>query len=175
MERRVGNTIIRLEKGDITEMNTDAIVNAANKYLKHGGGVAGAIVRKGGYIIQEESNKIAPIEVGEAAITTAGKLKAKHVIHAVGPRMGEGDEDNKLRNATLNSLKLADKYNLKSIAFPAISTGIFGYPKDRCAKIMLETVIGYAKGKTGLETIIFVLFDDLTYNIFEKELNKYTI
>ena len=175
MERRVGNTIIRLEKGDITEMNTDAIVNAANKYLKHGGGVAGAIVRKGGYIIQEESNKIAPIEVGEAAITTAGKLKAKHVIHAVGPRMGEGDEDNKLRNATLNSLKLADKYNLKSIAFPAISTGIFGYPKDRCAKIMLETVTGYAKGKTGLETIIFVLFDDLTYNIFEKELNKYTI
>lgn len=175
MEKRVGNTIIRLEKGDITEMNTDAIVNAANKYLKHGGGVAGAIVRKGGYIIQEESNKIAPIEVGEAAITTAGKLKAKHVIHAVGPRMGEGDEDNKLRNATLNSLKLADKYNLKSIAFPAISTGIFGYPKERCAKIMLETVIGYAKGKTGLETIIFVLFDDLTYNIFEKELNKYTI
>ena len=172
MEKRVGNTIIRLEKGDITEMNTDAIVNAANKYLKHGGGVAGAIVRKGGYIIQEESDKLAPIEVGEAAITTAGKLKAKYVIHAVGPRMGEGDEDNKLRNATLNSLRLADKYNLKSIAFPAISTGIFGYPKDRCAKMMLETVTGYVKGKTGLKTIIFVLFDDLTYNIFEKEFSK---
>lgn len=173
MEKRIGNTIIRLEKGDITEMNTDAIVNAANNYLKHGGGVAGAIVRKGGYIIQEESDKIAPTEVGEAVITTAGKLKAKYVIHAVGPMMGEGDEDTKLRNATLNSLKLADKYNLKSIAFPAISTGIFGYPKDRCAKIMLETVANHAKGKTGLETIIFVLFDDLTYNIFEKELSNY--
>lgn len=173
MEKRVGNTIIRLEKGDITETNTDAIVNAANKYLKHGGGVAGAIVRKGGYIIQEESDKIAPTEVSEAVITTAGRLKAKYVIHAVGPRMGEGDEDNKLRNATLNSLKLADKHNLKSIAFPAISTGIFGYSKDRCAKIMLETVVNYAKGKTGLETIIFVLFDDPTYDIFKKEFNKY--
>jgi O-acetyl-ADP-ribose deacetylase (regulator of RNase III) len=173
MEKRIDNTIIRLEKDDITEMNTDAIVNAANKYLKHGGGVAGAIVRKGGYIIQEESDKIAPTEVGEAVITTAGKLKTKYVIHAVGPMMGEGDEDNKLRNATLNSLKLADKHNLKSIAFPAISTGIFGYPKDRCAKIMLETVIDYVKGKTGLQTIAFVLFDDSTYNIFEKEFSKY--
>ena len=173
MEKQVGNTIIALEKGDITEMNTDAIVNAANKYLKHDGGVAGAIVRKGGYVIQEESDKIGGTYIGGAVITTAGKLKAKYVIHAVGPMMGEGDEDNKLRNATLNSLKLADKYKLKSIAFPAISTGIFGYPKDRCAKIMLETVINYVKGKTGLKTIIFALFDASTYDILKKEFDKY--
>ncbi|MDI6639753.1 MAG: macro domain-containing protein [Methanocellales archaeon] len=156
MEKKVKNTIIRLEMGDITEMSVDAIVNAANKKLQHGGEVAGAIVRKGGHIIQEESNKIGEIEVGEAVITTTGMLRAKHVIHAVGPQMGEGDEDDKLRNATLNSLRLADEYDLKSIAFPAISTGAFGY----------------SKGETELRTIIFTLFDERTYSISQKELNR---
>ncbi|MDI6903156.1 MAG: macro domain-containing protein [Methanocellales archaeon] len=171
MEKKVKNTIIRLERGDITEMSVDAIVNAANKKLQHGGGVAGAIVRKGGYIIQEESNKIGEIEVGEAVITTAGMLRAKHVIHAVGPQMGEGDEDDKLRNATLNGLRLADEYDLKSIAFPAISTGAFGYSKDKCAKIMIKAAVDYSKGETELRTIIFTLFDERTYSIFQKELN----
>lgn len=173
MEKKVKNTIIRLERGDITEMSVDAIVNAANKKLQHGGGVARAIVRKGGYIIQEESNKIGEIEVGETIITTAGKLRTRHVIHAVGPRMGEGDEDDKLKNATLNSLKLADEYDLRSIAFPAISTGAFGYPKDKCAKIMIKTAIDYSKSDTGLKTIIFALIDERTYSIFQKELNSY--
>ena len=173
MEKKVKNTIIRLEREDITEMSVDAIVNAANQKLQHGGGVAGAIVRKGGYIIQEESNKIGEIGVGKAIITTAGKLKAKYVIHAVGPRMGEGDEDDKLKNATLNSLRLADEYNLRSIAFPAISTGVFGYPKDKCAKIMIKTAIDYAKKDTELKTIIFALIDERTYSIFQKELNSY--
>ncbi|MDZ7265147.1 MAG: macro domain-containing protein, partial [candidate division KSB1 bacterium] len=143
MIRNINQSVIELIQGDITEMATDAIVNAANAQLILGGGVAGAIRRKGGPKIQEECNQIGGTVVGGAVITTGGNLKAKHVIHAVGPMMGEGDEDNKLRQATLNSLKLADQHQLKSIAFPAISTGIFGYPLDRCARIMLSETINY--------------------------------
>jgi len=105
-------------------------------------------------------------------ITTAGKLKAKHVIHAVGPRMGEGDEDRKLKNATLNSLKVADRNSLKSLSFPAISAGIFGFPIERCADIMLETTIHYLKGQTGLERVVFCLFGRASYEVFEKRLEK---
>ncbi|MGB7582037.1 MAG: macro domain-containing protein, partial [Sedimentisphaerales bacterium] len=124
MKADIANTVLELIDGDITEMDTDAIVNAADAQLILGGGVAGAIRRKGGPTIQQECNKIGGTFVGGAVITTGGKLRAKYVIHAVGPRMREGDEDNKLKNATLNSLKLADKHNLRSIAFPAISAGI---------------------------------------------------
>ncbi len=155
---------IEIVKGDITDLEVDAIVNAANSRLKHGGGVAYAIVKKGGKIIQEESDKIGYCKVGNAVITTAGKLKAKYVIHAVGPRYGEGNEDKKLADATLNALKLADRYKLKSIAFPAISTGIFGFPKERCAKIMLDVVHNY---HGSLEKVIFCLFDEETFKIFK--------
>jgi len=161
-----------LIKGDITEMETDAIVNAANAQLILGGGVAGAIRRKGGPAIQTECNKIGGTFVGGAVITTGGNLKAKFVIHAVGPMMGEGDEDNKLRNATINSLKIADKNNLKSISFPAISTGIFGYPLDRCAEIMLAETINYLKDETGLEKVVFCLFDQQAFDIFIQKLEK---
>ena len=172
MMLRVGKSIIELVKGDITELEVDAIVNAANSRLKMGGGVAGAILRKGGWSIQEECDKIGYCPVGGAVITGAGKLKAKYVIHAVGPRMGEGDEDRKLRNATLNSLKLAEKHGVKSMAFPAISTGIFGFPKDRCAKIMLRTTVDYLKAGSNIERVIFCLYDDETYQIFAEELNR---
>lgn len=153
-------------------METGAIVNAANSYLKHGGGVAGAIVRKGGRIIQEESDKIGFCPVGQAVITSGGKLKARYVIHAVGPRMGEGNEDEKLRNAVLNSLKLAERYSLKSIAFPAISTGAFGFPVDRAAKIMLKAAINYLSGETQLEKVVFCLFGRENFEIFERELRN---
>lgn len=172
IQKKVNNCSIELVKGDITEMDTDAIVNAANAQLILGGGVAGAIRRKGGPKIQEECNKIGGTFVGGAVITTGGNLKAKQVIHAVGPRMGEGDEDNKLRNATLNSLKVADENNLKSISFPAISTGIFGYPLDRCAKIMLSETINYLKGETGLERVVFCLFDQKAFDVFENTLEQ---
>ena len=162
---RVGRSMIELVKGDITELEVDAIVNAANSRLKMGGGVAGAILRKGGWSIQEECDKIGYCPVGVAVITGAGRLKARYVIHAVGPRMGEGDEDRKLRDATLNSLKLAEKHGVKSIAFPAISTGIFGFPKDRCAKIMLRTTVDYLKAGSSIERVIFCLYDDKTYQI----------
>jgi len=110
--------------------------------------------------------------VGSTAITSAGSLKAKYVIHAVGPRMGEGDEDEKLKNATLSSLRQADSHNLKSIAFPAISTGIFGYPVDRCAKVMLKTVLAYLQEKTGLERVVFCLWDKETYDVFRQWLER---
>lgn len=173
-EHKIQDKILRLVQGDITERDVDAIVNAANSHLQHGGGVAGAIVRKGGQVIQEESNKIGFVPVGNAAITGAGRLPCKHVIHAVGPRMGEGDEDNKLKNAVLNSLKLASDKGLKSISMPAISSGIFGFPKDRCAAILVKEVLNYIKEnpKNSLELIEFCVYDDLTMGYFKKELDK---
>lgn len=172
MLRKVNNSILELVEGDITEMKTDAIVNAANTYLKHGGGVAGAIVRKGGRIIQDESDRIGYCPVGEAVITGAGSLKAKYVIHTVGPRMGEGDEDDKLKSATLNSLKLADREGLESVTFPAISAGIFGFPIDRCAKIMLGNIIGYLHGTIGLKRVVLCLLGEDNLDIFLNELQK---
>jgi len=172
METRINNSVLQLVEGDITELATDAIVNAANSYLKHGGGVAGAIVRKGGRVIQEESDRIGYCPVGHAVITGAGNLKAGYIIHAVGPRMGEGNEDEKLKNATMNSLKLADERQLKSIAFPAISSGIFGFPIDRCAKIMLSTTINYLRNKTGLESVVFCLYGNEAYNVFLEEFKR---
>lgn len=172
MRKKIKKSTIELVQSDITELEADAIVNAANAALKLGGGVAGAIARKGGPRIQEECDRIGGTFVGGAVITTAGNLKAKHVIHAVGPRYGEGEEDEKLRNATLNSLKLADEHKLKSIAFPAISTGIFGFPLDRCAKIMVSITKSYLEGETEIERVIFCLFDAKSYQAFEKELGS---
>jgi O-acetyl-ADP-ribose deacetylase (regulator of RNase III) len=172
MKANIGNRVLELVDGDITEMETDAIVNAANAQLVLGGGVAGAIRRKGGPVIQEECNRIGGTSVGGAAITGAGELKAKHVIHAVGPRMGEGNEDEKLKNATLNALKLADEHDLKSISFPAISSGIFGFPIQRCAEIMLKTTVEYLKGQTGLEKVIFCLFGHSHYEVFARCLEQ---
>ncbi|UCG48824.1 MAG: macro domain-containing protein [Phycisphaerales bacterium] len=172
MKEKIEGRILELVDGDITEMETDAIVNAANAQLVLGGGVAGAIRRKGGPTIQEECNRIGGTFVGGAVITGAGDLKARHVIHAVGPRMGEGNEDEKLRNATLNSLKLADQQGLKSISLPAISSGIFGFPIQRCAEIMLKTSIDYLRGQTGLERIVFCLFGRADYEVFARRLRQ---
>ncbi|MHA2006815.1 MAG: macro domain-containing protein [Promethearchaeota archaeon] len=169
-EINIKNSKIKLVKGDITELDVDVIVNAANNQLILGGGVAGAIKRKGGPTIQEECNKIGGTFVGGAVITTGGNLKAKHVIHAVGPRMGEGNEDNKLSNATYNSLKLMDDNKLKTIAFPAISTGIFGYPIDRCSEIMISTTKDYLFSETQIKEVIFCLYTDSDYEVFKKEL-----
>ena len=172
MEVSIAGHALELTQGDITEMDTDAIVNAANAQLVLGGGVAGAIRRKGGPRIQEECDRIGGTFVGGAVITTGGKLKARHVIHAVGPRLGEGDEDEKLRNATVNSLKLADTHHLKSIAFPAISTGIFGFPIPRCAEIMLTTTVEYLRGETGLERVVFCLFGQDSFDVFTAQLRR---
>jgi len=172
MNVKIAGRTLELVEGDITEMETDAIVNAANAQLILGGGVAGAIRKKGGPEIQADCDKIGGTFVGGAVITTGGKLKARHVIHAVGPRMGEGGEDEKLRNATLNSLKLADENHLKSITFPAISTGIFGFPIRRCAVIMLQATVEHLRGDTGLERVVFCLFGRDSYNVFAAELRQ---
>jgi O-acetyl-ADP-ribose deacetylase (regulator of RNase III) len=162
------NRQIKLIHGDITDEKVDAIVNAANSYLKHGAGVAGAIVRKGGQIIQQESDKIGFVPAGQAAITGGGELFATFVIHAVGPRWGEGNEDDKLSSAVYNTLLLADKHQLRTISIPAISAGIFGFPKNRCAQILLETIQSYlgSHPKSHLMDIRICILDEITLNEF---------
>ena len=164
--------IIRLVKGDITFRNVDVVVNAANSNLKHGGGVAAAIVRIGGQIIQEESDKIGFVPVGSAAITTSGKLPCKAVIHAVGPRMGEGDEDAKLRSAIRASLLIASEKKFRDIAIPAVSSGIFGFPKDKCAAILTSESLNFLLNRgedneeSTLEIVEFCIIDSDTLNEF---------
>ena len=166
--------LLRLIEGDITERKVDAIVNPANSYLSHGGGVAGAIVRKGGKTIQEESNKIGFVRVGSSAMTSSGNLPCRAVIHTVGPQMGEGNEDQKLSNAIKSSLELATQNAFKSISIPAISSGIFGFPKDRCAKILVNDTIKYFSQKktSKLNIVEFCLLDKDTINEFQKEFEK---
>jgi O-acetyl-ADP-ribose deacetylase (regulator of RNase III) len=161
---------VTLRQGDLTEAVVDAIVNAANDDLQLGGGVAGALQRKGGPAIQAECDRIGTIAIGEAAITTGGKLKARHVIHAASMRLGGTTSERSLRESTRNSLKRADEAKLESIAFPAIGTGIAGFPMDRCAQIMLEEVRAHLSGATSLRRIEFVLFDRPALEIFERAL-----
>jgi O-acetyl-ADP-ribose deacetylase len=161
---------IGLRQGDLTDADVDAIVNAANNNLMLGGGVAGAIRVKGGPSIQQECDRIGPIAIGEAAITGAGKLRARHVIHAASMRLGESTSEANLRAATRNSLMRADENSLKTIAFPAIGTGIAGFQIDRCAHVMLEEVRSHLSGPTTLERVEFVLFDRHSLEIFERVL-----
>ncbi len=165
---------IKLVEGNIVLLEVEAVVNAANKSLVLGGGVAGAIRSYGGPSIQEECNKIGPIQVGEAVITNAGKLKAKYVIHAVGPVSGEGEEEEKLRSTTLASLKIAEEKKIKDIAFPAISTGIFGFPIQRCSEIMLKTALEFLEKNDYPQEIIFCLYGHEAYSVFEKTLEELT-
>jgi len=167
---------IELLKGDITKVEIDAIVNAANTSLLGGGGVDGAIHRAGGKEILDECREIrnrqGGCKVGEAVITTAGKLKAKNVIHTVGPRWNDGksNEEVKLRNCYENSIKLAEANNIKTIAFPNISTGIYRFPKKKAAQIAIE-VIGNLESEI-LEKVVFVCFDDENYEIYKEEIKE---
>ena len=163
---------LRLIQDDITKRRVDAIVNPANSHLKHGAGVAGAIVRNGGNTIQKESDKIGFVPVGSAVMTTSGGLPCKAVIHTVGPRMGEGDEDNKLKNAIKNSLALASSEKFQSISIPAISTGIFGFPKERCAEILVSEAVNFIhkNPQSSLVIIEFCVYGDDTFSYFSKQL-----
>jgi O-acetyl-ADP-ribose deacetylase (regulator of RNase III) len=171
-EYDINESRIILVEGDITELDVDAIINAANTQLILGSGVAGAIREKGGPSIQEECNRLGGTYVGGAVMTGAGNLRSRHVIHAVGPRMGEGEEESKLRNATMNSLLLAEEHRLESIAFPAISTGVFGYPVDKCADIMLTVVVEYLKRPSNLKEVYFCLWGRENYNIFKEMIDQ---
>jgi len=159
---------IVIEQGDLTEADVDAIVNAANNDLQLGGGVAGAIRRKGGPAIQEECDRIGSIAIGEAAITTGGKLKARFVIHAASMQLGGRTTAESLRASTRNSLARAAEKGLKTIAFPAVGTGIAGFPMRDCAEIMLEEVVEHLQSTTSLEVVRFVLFDGAARDVFER-------
>ena len=163
---------IKLIEGNIALLDTEAIVNAANKSLILGGGVAGAIRNLGGPSNQKECDNIGPIEVGEAVITHGGNLKAKYVIHAAGPVYGEGEEEKKLKMATVNSLKIASKLKLKDIAFPAISTGIFRFPLKRCSEIMLAAAFNFANNHEYPHEIYFCLYDTTAKNVFDYTFNE---
>ncbi|MBI5927856.1 MAG: macro domain-containing protein [Chloroflexi bacterium] len=170
MEFVLNKLQVKLIQGDITELNTDAITNAANSYLILGAGVAGAIARKGGPSIQEECYAIGHCEVGKAAITGGGKLKAKYVIHAVGPMIGEGDEPAKLASAFHSVLELAEANGLNSVALPAISTGVFGFPMEDCAEILAKQIIDYSFEKREyLQKVVVCLYDSHAYQIFEEK------
>jgi O-acetyl-ADP-ribose deacetylase len=163
----IGEKIV-LMQGDLTEMGVDAIVNAANNDLQLGGGVAGAIRRKGGEIIQRECDAIGSIPIGGAAITSGGKLRARFVIHAASMQLGGETTARALRTSTAHCLRIASERELRSIAFPAIGTGIAGFPLSECAQIMLREVADHLKGPTFLERVHFVLFDALSLAAFEK-------
>jgi O-acetyl-ADP-ribose deacetylase (regulator of RNase III) len=169
---RLNETQLELVEGDITELEVDAIVNPANEDLKLGSGVAGAIRQKGGPSIQKECDRIGGTPVGTAVITGAGELPHKHVIHAVGPRMGEGDEDRKLASAVRSSLALADRHGLMSVAVPAISTGAFGFPVSRCARVTLTEIHRYMQGGTKLDRVVVCLYDKETFSKFRQELRR---
>jgi O-acetyl-ADP-ribose deacetylase (regulator of RNase III) len=163
---------IVIQQGDLTEMDTDAIVNAANNDLQLGGGVAGAIRRRGGGEIQRECDEIGSIPVGYAAITGGGKLKARHVIHAASMQLGGRTTAANLGNSVAHSLRIAAERGLKTIAFPAVGTGIAGFPIEECATIMLHEAAQHLKTETSLEKIYFVLFDDHACEAFKRALKR---
>lgn len=164
---------IEIMEGDLTEMEVDAIVNAANNDLKLGAGVAGAIRKKGGPSIQEECDKIGTIAVGGAAITGGGSLKAKHVIHAASMSLGGKTTEPNLASSVRESLRIAAQKGLRTMAFPAIGTGIAGFPLDRCADVMIEEAVKHLEGGGSLEKIYFVLFGDEAYQAFKKVYDGY--
>ncbi len=167
---QTGQTL-QIVQGDITTEEVDAIVNAANEHLQHGGGVAWAISKKGGPAIQKESDEWirqhGQVSHSHPAWTSGGRLPAKYVIHAVGPVWGDGDEDKKLESAITASLRVADELKCSSIAMPAISTGIFGFPKDRAARIIFSAIEDYFEGySSNVKVVKLVLFDQATLDVF---------
>ena len=170
MERTIGSIKLRLKQGDITKEKADALVNAANNHLWMGAGVAGAIKKKGGEIIEREAVAQGPIPIGEAVITSAGELKAKYVIHAAGMGQDMKTDVQKVRAATRNSLLRAEEKRLESVVFPAIGTGVGGLSIHACARAMLEVTLEFLQESQSLRKVIVVLFDRGTFNAFQQRL-----
>jgi O-acetyl-ADP-ribose deacetylase (regulator of RNase III) len=169
---QTGGLTVDVLQGDLTEQDVDAIVNAANNDLILGGGVAGAIARRGGPTIQAECRAIGSIEVGSAAITGGGQLTARHVIHAASMRLGGRTSAESLRHSTRRTLEIANERGLQSIAFPAVGTGIAHFPLDECARIMLEEVVTHGAQATSLQEVRFVLFGDEAETAFRREAER---
>jgi O-acetyl-ADP-ribose deacetylase len=167
-------TRIVTRQGDLTESECEAVVNAANTDLMLGAGVAGAIRTRGGPRIQAECDRIGPIALGEAAVTTGGNLKARYVIHAAGMHLGGRASEQSLRDATRNSLRRATEKGIKSVAFPAIGTGVAGFPIDRCAEVMLEEIRDHLQREQIPERVEMVLFDQAALSAFKQALSKMT-
>ncbi len=163
---------VEIHGGDITRLELDALVNAANNHLWMGGGVAGAIRRAGGEEIETEAVSKGPVAVGQAVATGAGRLKAKYVIHAAVMGQDLTTNADKIRRATRNSLVKADELGIESLAFPALGTGVGGFPVDECARIMIAEVLGYSARKSGLKRVVFALLDERSYRIFRQELDR---
>ena len=176
MEVTIGNSKLELREGDITEEETGAIVNAANSSLLGGGGVDGAIHRAGGPKILEECRKLGGCRTGDAKITTGGNLRAKNVIHTVGPiyRGGDRNEAELLAGCYRRSLDVARGNGIKSVSFPSISTGAYRYPVEEAAKVALKTVIGYLKENKEIELVRFVLFGKSAYDTYSRVLSALT-
>ena len=173
IHRKIGRCTLELVRGDITQQETEAIVNAANKRLAPGGGVAGAIHRAAGPGLWEECKRLGGCETGEAKLTSGYKLKAKYVIHTVGPVYSRSPRDPEdLRACYLNSLKLADEHWIASVSFPAISTGAFGYPIEEAAKVSLSAVMDYLRGGTRLKLVRFVLYSESDYQAYRRTLES---
>jgi len=160
-------TTIHIEQGDLTACRVDAIVNAANNDLILGGGLAGAIRRRGGPAVQADCDRHGPVQVGQAAITTAGELPARYVIHQASMRLGGRTAEPDLRSSTAAVLKLAEQNDVRTLAFPATGTGIAGFPLQRCAEVMLEEVRKHVAAGTQLTDVHFVLFDDAARKVFQ--------
>ena len=178
---KIANTEIEIQKGDITLLDVEAIVNPANSSLIHGGGLAAEIVKRGGQVIVQESKKIGFVPTGSAVFTRGGSLKAEWVIHAVGPKYkdGKSGEAEKLADAVKAVMHIAEGKKLKTLAIPAISSGIYGYPIAESSKIIVDTVVDYfnelkkEKKETTIEKVILCLFDEEAFNNFEKALAKH--
>lgn len=172
MKVNIGKATLEVIQGDITEQDTDAIVNAANNCLWMGAGVAGAIKRKGGQVIEDEAVAQGPIDVGDVVVTTAGDLPAKHVIHAAGMGQDLKTDETIIRRVTVNCLKTVEKKNYSSISFPAIGTGVGGFEIHHCAKVMLEEMVNYLIGSKVLKEARFVLFDQSSFLAFDNQLRN---
>jgi O-acetyl-ADP-ribose deacetylase (regulator of RNase III) len=170
MEKNLSGVKIKVIQGDISDSEADAIVNAANNHLWMGAGVAGAIKRKGGKEIEDEAMKKGPIPIGEVVVTSAGKLRAKYVIHAAVMGQDLTTNEEYIKNATQNSLKRAEELEIESIAFPAFGTGVGGFSMDRCAQIMLDQVKDFSRKMKYLKEVLFVLFDEKSYDIWSVRL-----
>lgn len=174
----VGETLVSVVVGDLTEEYVEAVVNAANAHLHHGGGVAGAIVRKGGAIIQEESDRWVadhgPLEPGRVALTSAGRLPARWILHTVGPRWGEGNEETKLRLAIRGVLEEAQHRGIRSLALPAVSTGIYGYPKEEGTRVIVDEICRFLSKHHGFQEVRLVDRSEETGWMFWRALNTWT-
>lgn len=171
VERRVGDKVIRLIRGDITDMEVDAFVFDLTADCKLGSGYGGAIATRGGKVVQDQLGAVGTLPTGEAVVTTGGNLKAKFVIHVNGPKFHEPDTPGKLARSVQSALRRADEKGLAALAFPPIGTGLYQVPMDLCAKVLLDTVGEHLKGSTSLREVLFVALDSREYAPFAKAMN----